>query len=86
MVIAGMRKRNTHGASMNRASRVAYPLSIILRLPLKTQRNNPLAIKNTIMTTNPESELRNDVISFLNRENICRWFYYESQKYLKCPY
>jgi hypothetical protein len=65
-----MRKRKIHGARMNKDSSVAYPLSMIFRLPLKTQRNSPLAIRKTIMTTNPERELRNEVISFLNREYI----------------
>jgi len=47
MVIAGIRKRKTHGASKKNLLKSANPYSKMLNSPLKTQRNNPFSIKKS---------------------------------------
>jgi hypothetical protein len=51
MVMAGIKKRYTQGAIINKPSKEEYPLSSTLNSPGKTHRNRLTMSKNTIITT-----------------------------------
>jgi len=70
MVIAGIKKRKTKGASVHNPSILAYPFSKILKSRGKTQINKPLISKKTIITIYPINELKKFLISLLNNVNM----------------
>jgi hypothetical protein len=70
MVIAGMRNRNTKGASKNNPSRFAYPKSRRLNSSGRTQRNKPITSKKTIITIYPTRVFKKPLISFFKSVNI----------------
>ena len=75
IVTEGTRNKNTHGASTNRLSRLAYPYDKMLKSLLKTHKNSPVMSKNTTTTVIPMSELRKLLISFLKRAYIFNCIY-----------
>lgn len=69
IVIAGIRKRKSKGARIKNESKLAYPLSRILKPDSgKTQIINPVAHRKTRITTYPVIELKKLLISFLKSE------------------
>ena len=58
IVIAGIKKRKTHGAIINRESILAYPVSSMLNCPENTHSSKPIITKKTDTTTYPMSELK----------------------------
>ena len=70
IVIAGIKKRNTHGAIIKRPSILEKPFSNMLKSPGKTHKNKPVIIKKTIIAIYPVSELKKLLNSFLNNTNI----------------
>src|SRR5690554_4927762 len=62
---AGIKNNNTQGANSKKGERSANPLSSILKLPLKTHKNNPLIIKNIEITRYPIVLEKNEFISRL---------------------
>jgi len=70
MVIAGIRKRNNHGANVNNPSRLAYPPHKTLFSPGISHRKEAVRIKYTAITIGPVNEEKNDLNSFSKTASI----------------
>ena len=70
MVMAGIRNKNSHGASENRPSKLAYPPHKTLFSPGISHKNEAVSIKYTAITMGPVSVEKNERNSFSNTANI----------------
>jgi hypothetical protein len=77
--MAGTRKRNIHGAMVNKLPSEAYPESSTFKSPGNTHINKLLATKKTIITIYPVSEEKNPRISLNSKTLIRAIFKFDTQ-------
>jgi ribosomal protein L24 len=62
MVIAGIKNKKNHGPNKNKVFKSAAPVSNILLLNI--QKNKPIPVKKTVITTYAIKEFKKAAVSF----------------------